>query len=228
MAGDQRTDSAFRSNPATQLASHLHAIVDVECAGRAGWTALDLARAFLDGGATFLQLRAKTLSSGALLDLADALVHTAAAYQPSLIVNDRVDIARLAGAAGVHVGQDDLPPAEARALLGADAIVGYSTHSVAQVVAAVAQPVSYIAVGPVFGTRTKDTGYAAVGLDLVRAARAAAAGRPIVAIGGITLDTAPAVIAAGASQVAIISDLLVGNPAARVAAYLRTLTEHRV
>lgn len=235
MAGDVRTDAALPGDPATpsysatQLRSHpLHAIVDVDCAERAGWRPLDLARAFLDGGATFLQLRAKSLSSAALLDLADALVRAAAGYHASVIVNDRADVAKLAGASGVHVGQDDLPPADARALLGAEAIVGYSTHSVAQVIEAVVQPVSYIAVGPVFGTRTKNTGYTAVGLELVAAARSAAAGRPIVAIGGITLDTAPAVLDAGASQLAIISDLLVGDPAARVAAYLRTLTEHRV
>ena len=206
----------------------LHAIVDVETAERAGWTPLDLARAFLDGGATFLQLRAKTLASGPLLDLGDALVRTASGYQATVIVNDRVDVARLCGAAGVHVGQDDLPPAATRTLLGTDAIVGYSTHSVAQAAEAARQPVSYIAVGPVFGTRTKDTGYAAVGLELVTAAWRLANGRPIVAIGGITLDTAPTVVGAGASQVAVIGDLLVGDPSARVAAYLRALTEHRV
>jgi thiamine-phosphate pyrophosphorylase len=212
-----------------ELPSHpLHAIVDVECAERAGWAPLDLARAFLDGGAIVLQLRAKTLGSGALLALADVLVRAAAQYRASVIINDRADVAQMSGAAGVHVGQDDLAPSAARRLLGPGAIVGCSTHSVAQVVDAVAQPISYLAVGPVFGTRTKDTGYAAVGLDLVAAAARAAGGRPIVAIGGITLDTAPAVLDAGASQVAVISDLLVGDPAARVAAYLRALAEHRV
>jgi thiamine-phosphate pyrophosphorylase len=188
----------------------------------AGWRPLDLARAFLDGGATVIQLRAKTLDSGPFLGLCDALVAAAAPAGARVIVNDRVDLAQVSGAAGVHVGQDDLPPAAARALLGPAAIVGYSTHSVAQIAQALREPVSYIAVGPVFGTRTKDTGYDAVGLGLVRAARAAAGATPVVAIGGITLDTAASVLAAGATSVAIISDLLAGgDPAARVASYNR-------
>lgn len=181
-----------------------------------------MARAFLAGGATLIQIRAKTLESGPFLGLCDAVVAAAAAAGARVVVNDRADLARLSGAAGVHVGQDDLPPAAARALLGPDAIVGYSTHSEAQIAQALREPVSYIAVGPVFGTRTKATGYEAVGLDLVRAARAAAGDMPVVAIGGITLATAASVLAAGATSVAVISDLLAGgDPAARVASYNR-------
>jgi thiamine-phosphate pyrophosphorylase len=207
----------------------LHAIVDVQAAERAGWAPVDLARAVLDGGARVLQLRAKTLPSSTLLALADDLVRLAGAYDADVIINDRADVARLSDAAGVHVGQDDLPPAAARQLLGPAGIVGYSTHSIAQVLAAVAEPVSYIAVGPVFGTRTKDTGYDPVGLDLVAGAARAAAGRPIVAIGGITLDTAQSVLDAGATAVAVISDLLAGgDPAARVDRYVRGLRQHRV
>ncbi len=129
----------------------------------------------------------------------------------------------MSGAAGVHLGQEDVTPAHARTLLGDDAIVGYSTHTTAQVVAALPLPVTYIAVGPVFGTRTKDTGYHPVGVELVaEAARVAAV--PVVAIGGTTLENAPAVIAAGASGLAVISDLLSGGgPTARVAAYLRAI-----
>jgi thiamine-phosphate pyrophosphorylase len=139
-------------------------------------------------------------------------------------VNDRVDLARLSGAAGVHVGQDDIPAAAARAQLGPAAIVGLSTHTVEQIEAALREPVTYVAVGPVFGTRTKATGYAPAGLDLVRAAVARAGGIPVVAIGGITLDRAPDVLAAGASAVAVISDLLSGgDPASRAAAYCRSL-----
>lgn len=205
----------------------LQAIVDVDVAARAGWEPVALAQACLDGGARFLQVRAKRLPSGALLDLADAIVRRAAACDAAVIVNDRVDVARLSGAAGAHVGQDDLPPADARAQLGPDAIVGYSTHSVQQVEAAHAYPVTYIAVGPVFGTRTKDTGYSAVGLELVAAARRVT-DRPIVAIGGITLERAPAVLAAGASCVAVISDLLTdADPARRVRAFLDVLRPDR-
>jgi thiamine-phosphate pyrophosphorylase len=205
-------------------ADRLHAIVDAEVAAAAGWTPGDLARALLDGGARIVQVRGKRLGSGPLLDLCDTVVRLAAPYGARVIVNDRPDLARLSGAAGVHVGQDDLPPAEARAILGPDAIVGCSTHTVTQIETARTEPVSYVAIGPVFGTRTKDTGYQAVGLDLVAAAARLAAGRPVVAIGGITLDTAASVIAAGASAVAVISDLLAGDPAARVRAYLDRLS----
>lgn len=185
---------------------------------------LRLARALLDGGARLIQLRAKTLPSGRFLEEAESLVEAASAYGASVVVNDRVDLAVLAHAAGAHVGQDDLAPAKARDLLGPDAIIGYSTHTVTQLDAAVREPVTYVAVGPVFGTRTKETGYEPVGLDLVRQAVKLARGLPVVAIGGITLATAPDVIAAGASSVAVIGDLLAGgDPTQRAAAYCRTL-----
>ena len=139
-------------------------------------------------------------------------------------MNDRADLALMSGAAGVHVGQDDLAPSAARRLLGPGAIVGYSTHTVAQVEAAATEPVTYIAVGPVFGTHTKATGYEPVGLSLIAEAARLSGGLPVVAIGGMTLDTAAEVIAAGASAVAVISDLLAGgDPKARVAAYQRAL-----
>lgn len=145
-------------------------------------------------------------------------------YRASVIVNDRVDLALMSGAAGVHLGQDDLKPSAARQLLGPGAIIGYSTHTAAQVHAAAAEPVTYIAIGPVFGTHTKTTGYEPVGLALVAEAARLSRGLPVVAIGGITLDTAPEVLAAGASAVAVIRDLLAGgDPKARVAAYLRAL-----
>jgi thiamine-phosphate pyrophosphorylase len=128
----------------------------------------------------------------------------------------------LSGAAGAHVGQDDLPPGAARAQLGPDALLGYSTHDAAQIARAVQEPVSYIAVGPIFGTRTKATGYEPVGLDLVRTARRLAPAHPIVAIGGITLERAQSVLDAGATAVAVIGDLVAGgDPAARVASYNR-------
>lgn len=143
-------------------------------------------------------------------------------YRAAIIVNDRVDVARMSGASGVHVGQDDVAPHAARDLLGADAVVGYSTHTIEQVDAAVAEPVTYVAVGPVFGTRTKATGYEPIGLRLVGEAARRARGLPVVAIGGITVDTAADVLAAGASCVAVIGDLLAGgDPRGRVAEYLR-------
>ena len=206
----------------------LHAIVDVDVALRARWTPLDLARAYLDGGARVVQLRAKHLASGPFLTLCDNVVQVAAPYHASIIVNDRVDLAALAKAAGVHVGQEDLAPAEARRLLGPASIVGRSTHTVAQIEAAVREPVSYLAVGPVFGTGTKETGYSAVGLELVSAAARLAGDIPVVAIGGITLETAPAVWQAGAAAVAVISDLMSsGNPTARVDSYNRAYARQR-
>lgn len=202
----------------------LLAILDVDTAERAGWAPADLARAFLGGGATWIQIRAKQRPSADFLELCDSVVRSAEAHRATVIVNDRADLALLSGATGVHVGQDDLTPASVRRLLGPDAIVGYSTHTTDQFDAALFEPVSYIAVGPVFGTRTKETGYEAVGLELVSAAAARASGRPLVAIGGITLDRVPGVIAAGASAVAVIGDLLAGNdPAKRVADYIRVL-----
>jgi len=199
--------------------------VDVGLAARAGWTPIDLARAFLDGGATLIQLRAKQLSSAVFLDLADEAVRLAHTYHANVIVNDRADIALMSGAAGVHVGQDDLPPSAARRLLGNGALVGLSTHSVAQVERALREPISYVAVGPIFGSRSKDTGYEAVGLELVGGAARQAGELPVVAIGGITLENAGSVIEAGATSVAVISDLLVGSdPRGRTQAFLQRLT----
>ena len=149
---------------------------------------------------------------------------TAAGAQ--LIVNDRADVATLAAAAGVHVGQEDLAPAAVRRLIGPDRIIGFSTHDVAQLDHAVQQPVDYVAVGPVFGTASKNTGYDAVGLGLVEAAaaRARPRGLQVVAIGGITLERAADVIRAGADSVAIISDLLTtDDPRARVREFLRAV-----
>jgi thiamine-phosphate pyrophosphorylase len=207
--------------------ARLYPILDFDAAAGAGWRPLDLADAFLTGGATFSQLRAKTLSGGALFDVALALAGRTAAAGAALIVNDRADIAKLSGASGVHVGQTDLPPAAARLIVGPDAIVGVSTHSMDQVERALAAPVSYVAVGPVFATATKATGYAAIGLDGVRVAaeRTRRANVPLVAIGGITRETAAAVLEAGAASVAVIADLLAGgNPAARVRSFLEALS----
>jgi thiamine-phosphate pyrophosphorylase len=179
----------------------------------------------LNGGARLLQLRAKALGGGAFLELATALVEEARAIQAIVIVNDRADLAVLAGAPGVHVGQDDLTPADVRRVMGSDAIVGLSTHNSRQVTAALDDPISYLAIGPVFGTATKATGYEAVGYDAVREAARLAHQRelPVIAIGGITLATAPKVIDVGAASVAIIGDLLVDDPESRVRQYLSAL-----
>jgi thiamine-phosphate diphosphorylase len=192
------------------------------CAAR-GIDPRELTAACLRGGARLLQLRDKSPSSAARLALAEALVRLAHDAGATIVINDRVDIARLARADGVHVGQDDMPVEDARALLGSTAIVGVSTHDRAQIDAAVRTTATYIAVGPLYGTTTKDTGYTARGLDLVR--HAAATGRPVVGIGGITLERAPEVLAAGAASVAVISDLLAGDPEERVRQFLGRLPQ---
>jgi thiamine-phosphate pyrophosphorylase len=202
----------------------LQAILDADASTAAGWEVSDLARAFLDGGATFIQLRAKQMPAGRFLELCDRIVMAAESYKATLIVNDRVDLAVMSGAGGAHVGQDDLQPKAARDLLGSERILGYSTHTVPQLRAALAQPISYVAIGPVFGTRSKETGYDPVGLELVGEAARLALDVPVVAIGGITLETAPRVLAAGASCVAVIGDLLAtDDPKGRITAYGKAL-----
>lgn len=202
----------------------LYPILDIDVCRQRGLDPLAVLAAFLAGGARILQLRDKTAAAGELLARADDVVARAHAAGARVIVNDRADIARMSGADGVHVGQDDLPVEDVRRLVGPDAIVGLSTHDEAQIERAAATTASYIAVGPIYGTATKDTGYAARGLDLVK--RAVQTGRPVVAIGGITLDRAPEVLAAGASAVAVISDLLTDDPEARVRMFLEALGGH--
>ena len=205
--------------------SRLYAIVDAGVAARAGWTPPDLARAYLDGGARVLQLRASGVDPATQLGWCQQIVRLAAPLGARVIVNDRCDLALMAGADGVHLGQTDLPIEAARRLLGPTAVVGLSTHGARQVDAALRQPVSYLAIGPVYDTRTKHTGYAAVGLEAVVRTRVVAGQRPVVAIGGITLATAPEVVAAGAASVAVIADLLVGgDPARRVRQYVDALS----
>jgi thiamine-phosphate pyrophosphorylase len=208
--------------------SPLYAIVDEATAARSGLDVAALAREYLAGGVRLLQLRAKTAGSAHVLDWATTIAAAARRHRATFVVNDRADLARLADADGVHVGQDDLPVEAARAIVGADRIVGVSTHTPGQIAAAAATSASYIAVGPVFGTVSKETGYEPVGLELVRLAVAHASGRPVVAIGGITLDRAPAVLEAGAAAVAVIGDLVsTGRPRERAAEWIRALARGR-
>jgi thiamine-phosphate pyrophosphorylase len=196
-------------------------ICDAEACRRAGWDVVDYAAACLAGGARLLQIRAKTLTGRDFLEAVSAIVARAQPVGATVIVNDRADIARLSGAAGVHVGQDDLTPAQVRAVVGPGAIVGLSTHTSEQLDRAVREPIDYLAIGPVFGTDTKATGYDPIGVEAVRRASAAVRGVPLVAIGGITRERARSVLDAGANSVAVITDLLKGSdPAARVGEFL--------
>src|SRR6185369_16058633 len=139
----------------------------------AGRDVVALAEQMLAGGARLLQLRAKDATTRALIDVARAVKQRTDRAGARLIINDRADVAKLVGAAGVHLGQDDLPPAAARALLGDTAIVGISTHDLEQVDAAVtAGGIDYLAFGPIFTTASKRNPDPVQGLDALRAVRA--------------------------------------------------------
>jgi thiamine-phosphate pyrophosphorylase len=199
----------------------LYPIVDTAVCAARSLDPIALARAYFSAGARVLQLRHKDASSAQFLSLADELVRHARDSGATIIVNDRADIALLSGAGGVHVGQDDLAVADVRRVLGAGSVVGLSTHDTAQVDDALTTTATYIAVGPVFGTTTKETGYSARGLDLVR--YAAGRGKPVVAIGGITLENTRRVLDAGATGLAVITDLVNGDPTARARDFIEQL-----
>ena len=203
----------------------LYAILDVDFVKSRNLATSDVLEAWLEAGVRLVQLRAKGLSSGGFLTLADEAARRVRAAGARLIINDRADIAAMAGADGVHIGQDDLSPVAARSVVGSSRWVGLSTHTDAQLEAGCREPVNYLAIGPVFATKTKGTPDPAVGLAAVSraAARANESGIPLVAIGGVTVDRAAGVIAAGATAVAVISDLLSGDPGARATAFLAAL-----
>ncbi len=180
-----------------------------------------LAEAILAGGARFLQLRAKRAATRELVDLARTVQARAADAGAQLIANDRADVARLDGAAGVPLGQDDLPPAAARAILGPAALIGHSTHTLAQAEAALrAGGIDYLAFGPIFATRSKANPDPAQGLAALAAVRRICP-LPLVAIGGITSANAGDVRAAGADAVAVISAIALTDDAAAAVCALR-------
>jgi thiamine-phosphate pyrophosphorylase len=180
---------------------------------------VSLAQSLAEAGVQLLQLRAKHLSARQFQEIATALV-AAAPKNARLIINDRPDIASITHAAGVHVGQEDLPVESARQMCPTPQWVGISTHNLEQIRAANNTSADYIAVGPIYPTTTKQNPDPVVGLDLIRAAKKLTR-KPIVAIGGITINSAPAVFQAGADSVAIISDLVnAPDPARRAREYL--------
>ena len=164
------------------------------------------AAAFLDGGAGILQIRHKRHWSRAFFASARTVARLCREAGATLVVNDRADFALLLRA-GLHVGQDDLPPRDARRLMGADAIIGFSSHNVAQLCAAGGEPVDYVALGPVFATASKLNPDPVTGIEEVRRCRSLVE-KPLVAIGGITQENALDVLKAGADSVAVIAGLL--------------------
>ncbi|HEY0428902.1 MAG TPA: thiamine phosphate synthase [Pyrinomonadaceae bacterium] len=162
----------------------------------------------IEGGARFIQLREKSRAPKDFFADALAAIEIARPKNVKIIINDRVDIALAIKADGVHLGQTDLPPREARRILGEKAIIGFSTHDVEQVLEALNFPIDYLAVGPVFATTTKENPDAIIGVEMVKKVREIVGDFPLVAIGGITSKNFREVFAAGADSVAIIGDLL--------------------
>ena len=162
---------------------------------------------FVEAGATLVQLREKRASAAEFYEAAKAALTVPTERGVQLIVNDRVDIVLAIAATGVHLGQDDLPPEAARRLLGDEAVIGYSIHSVSQALEASGLPIDYLAIGPIFSTSTKENPDPVVGLEGLRTVRDAIGRLPLVAIGGITPANAGDVIRAGADSVAMISAL---------------------
>jgi len=165
------------------------------------------AEAIIDGGAKILQLRAKSLSSKEFLETARIIRKITKDKGTVFIVNDRVDIALLTDADGVHLGQGDLPVKEARRLLGNNKIIGYSTHNLREALEAVRLPVDYISFGPIFPTKTKEDTQTPKGLKGLSEVRKAVE-IPIVAIGGITETNMAHVLKEGVESVAMISEIL--------------------
>jgi thiamine-phosphate pyrophosphorylase len=199
--------------------NRLYPIVDT--LGEPARSYVELARAILAGGAPLLQLRVKDQPTRRFVEIAREVKALADRGNAQLIINDRADIAKLVDAAGVHLGQQDLPTAAAREILGPGKVIGVSTHNLAQAEAAVREGIAdYIGFGPIYPTASKDRPDPVQGLEGLRAVRRHVA-LPIVAIGGITTATLPEVLAAGADAVAMISEIVW---AADVAGKVRSLS----
>jgi thiamine-phosphate pyrophosphorylase len=204
----------------------LYAIVDPE--RTAGWSLPDLARRVAEGGATLVQFRDKRGDIRDLVAQARAIRAALLPLRVPFIVNDRVDVALAANADGVHLGQEDIDPADARHLLGPQAIIGLSVKTPAEAQTAPLQHLDYVAVGGVFPTTSKDNPKE-IGVDglrrIVAAVRARAPGFPVAAIAGITEANAADVIAAGADGIAVISALSFAPDPAEASGRLRGIVD---
>lgn len=191
----------------------VYPILDTESLERLGMRLAAAAVALVEGGTGILQIRHKGHWSRDLFAAAREAARLCREAGTLLIVNDRADFAQLLDA-GLHVGQDDLSPRDARKLLGTHSVIGYSTHNPSQLAAAGGEPVDYIALGPVFATASKRNPDPAMGVEGIRQGRGLVE-RPLVAIGGITLENAREVWAAGADSVAVIGGMLPEAPSLR-------------
>jgi thiamine-phosphate pyrophosphorylase len=204
----------------------LYAILDPTVAG--GRKLTELARQIV-GSATLVQLRDKHASTRAMVEEARAIQSVLSSANVPLLINDRVDVALVAEADGVHIGQDDMSPADARLLLGRSAIIGLSIKSIAQAQAAPLEHLDYVAIGGVFATTSKDNTAAPVGIDglraIAQAVRIRARDFPICAIAGINESNAADVIAAGADGVSVISTLSLAADPSAAAKRLRAVVD---
>jgi thiamine-phosphate pyrophosphorylase len=189
---------------------------------------VEQARAALAGGARVVQLRAKHATDRAAVAWGEAIASLARAHGALFFVNDRFDLALACGADGVHLGQGDLPPARVPAAVRARLLIGRSTHTPEQARVARAEPVDYVAFGPLFGTTSKQSGYGPRGLDALAAIVRLSAPRPVVAIGGIDADRANDVVRAGAAAACVISAIAgAADPTASARALVRAIESAR-
>jgi thiamine-phosphate pyrophosphorylase len=191
----------------------IYPILDSESIERRGLALTAAAASLLEGGAGILQIRHKAHWSRSFFDSARDVARLCREAGADLIVNDRADFALLLEA-GLHLGQDDLPPRDARRLTGPDTVIGYSSHNLEQLAAAGGEPVNYVALGPIFATSSKRNPDPVVGLEQLQYLRGLIE-KPLVAIGGITLENAAQVFGAGADSIAIISGLFPDSSSAQ-------------
>ncbi len=187
----------------------VYPILDTQLLAAKGCDPETAVQAWLDGGARILQIRHKHPWNREVFAQAERIAAQCVQRGVAFVVNDRADMAKLL-CAGLHVGQDDLCPTDARRVVGAETMIGYSTHNPVQLQSAAAEPADYLALGPVYATLSKQNPDPVVGLEGLRGCRPLCS-RPLVAIGGITRQNAAAVFAAGADAVAVIGDLLPDN-----------------
>ncbi len=190
------------------------------CPNSQGWDHVNFSNCLIRCGIRFFQVRDKTLPDGRLYRQLLKIRLLCREAGACFVVNDRVDLALAAAADGVHLGQDDLPPAAARRLLGEEAVIGLSTHNWEQFRRGLEEPVDYLALGPIFPTGTKEDAAPVLGLELLRKA-SGNTDLPLVAIGGISVEEAPGVWQSGAHSVAVISDVAgAQSPERQIRAYV--------
>jgi thiamine-phosphate pyrophosphorylase len=214
------SEARSEAKPSGVLGPGLHVLADDDPRWR--WSPVEQAQAACDGGAAVVQLRAKLAPDRQALAWGEAIREATRRAGARFVVNDRFDLALALEADGVHLGQQDLPPARVRAAASGSLALGRSTHDEGELARACDEPIDYVAFGPVFGTTSKPSPHAARGLAALAAAAARAAPRPLVAIGGVDAEQVRAVLAAGARGVAVLSAVAgAADPAAAVLRLVR-------